>query len=42
MRELVEKIGRSGPVGELPEAERHIGSDFDEKTVGFAIARWER
>jgi hypothetical protein len=39
---LVEEIGQSGLVGELLDAERHTCGDFDEKTIGRAIARWER
>jgi hypothetical protein len=41
-RELVEPIGLSGLANGLLGAERWTGDDFDEETVGRAIARWER
>jgi hypothetical protein len=37
-RELVEAIGRPGLTDELLDAERHTGDDFDEETLGRAIA----
>jgi hypothetical protein len=38
-RELVEEICRPGLMDGLLDAERRTGDDFDEKTVGGAIAR---
>jgi hypothetical protein len=41
-RRLIEAIGRSGLADGLLGTERRTGDDFDEETVGRAIARWER
>jgi hypothetical protein len=37
-RGLAEEIGRSGLAGELLDAERRVGDDFDEEMVDRAIA----